>query len=147
MVPWGSSQCDKSSPMPGENRPCHWGVVNGGCDFVGRPHISHSFTTPHPMVYETSQATQNIFSDRWNFSRWKINVCKMKRLVVHPVVREHLCGILKVPKGFPKFPMELMVSALGSTFRKEEVGVRFPRLASSLPQVLLVKDWVWKYSS
>ena len=30
----------------------------------------------------------------------------MKRLIVHPIVWEQLCGILKAPKGFLKFPME-----------------------------------------
>ena len=37
------------------------------------------------------------------FSRWKINICKMKGLIVHPIEWERLCEILKVPKGFPKF--------------------------------------------
>ena len=32
----------------------------------------------------------------------------MKGLIVHPAIWEHLCGILKVPKGFPKFPMEFL---------------------------------------
>jgi hypothetical protein len=31
--------------------------VNGGFGFLNRPHPSHPFTAPHPMVYETSQAT------------------------------------------------------------------------------------------
>ena len=80
----------------------------------------------------------------------KINVCKMKGLVVHLIVWDHLCGILKVPMGFPKFSMEfqlksytnaliqwvhfisrlslirgldLMASTFGSTSKKEEVGV------------------------
>ena len=30
----------------------------------------------------------------------------MKGLIVHPIVWEHLCGILKVSRGFPKFLME-----------------------------------------
>ena len=30
----------------------------------------------------------------------------MKRLIIHPIVHEHLCVILKVPIGFPKFAME-----------------------------------------
>jgi hypothetical protein len=36
--------------------------------------------------------------------------------------------------------LELVASALGSTFGKEEVGFRFLMLASSLLQVLLMKD-------
>ena len=34
----------------------------------------------------------------------------------------------------------MMASALGSSFWKEEVGIQFPVLASSPPQVLLMKD-------
>ena len=34
------------------------------------------------------------------------DVCKMMGLIVHLVVWEHLCGIVKVPGRFPKFPME-----------------------------------------
>jgi hypothetical protein len=54
--------------------------------------------------------------------------------------------VLKVPNGVPrrvvikfisrlviKRGLELMTSIVGSTFRKEEAGVRFPPLASSLP--------------
>ena len=29
----------------------------------------------------------------------------MKGLTIRLIVREHLCGISKVPKGFPKFPL------------------------------------------
>ena len=36
--------------------------------------------------------------------------------------------------------LELMASTLGSTFKNQEVRVRFPPLASSPPQVLLIKD-------
>ena len=52
------------------------------------------------MVYENARATQ-----QKTFDIWKINVCKMKGLIVHPVVWEHLCGILEVLE-IPKFPME-----------------------------------------
>ena len=92
-------------------------------------------------------------SDEWNFSGWTINVCKMKGLIVHPIVWEHWCGILKVPTWFPKFPMEfpgleLMASTLGSTFRKEELGVCFPPTSSPPPQVtfnevLSLKIFIW----
>ena len=34
--------------------PCHRGVVNGACGFMGRPHPSHSFIAPHPTGYETA---------------------------------------------------------------------------------------------
>ena len=36
--------------------PCHWGVVNGGCGFMDRPHSSHPFPVSHPTVYKTSRA-------------------------------------------------------------------------------------------
>ena len=36
--------------------------------------------------------------------------------------------------------LELMDGTFGSTFGKEEVGVRFPLLVSSLSQFLLMKD-------
>ena len=45
----------------------------------------------------------------------------------------------KVPSGVPR-GLELIASIPGPTFGKEEVGVRLPPLASSLPQVLLMKD-------
>jgi hypothetical protein len=32
----------------------------------------------------------------------------MKGLIDHPTVWENLCGTLKVPIGFPKFPMEFL---------------------------------------
>ena len=63
--------------------PCHWGVtgvVNGGCGYVGRPHPSHPFTTPHPTVYETSRTTRKkkkllmdeISADEKSmFTRWR----------------------------------------------------------------------------
>jgi hypothetical protein len=54
-------------------------------------------------VYETVRATQEKKTFRWMN---KISLCKMKELIVHPIVQEHLCGNLKVPIGFPKFPME-----------------------------------------
>ena len=80
----------------------------------------------------------------WNFSGWRINVFKMKGLIVHPVVREYLCGILKVPKVPNGVPLHWSSqrtwswcpSALVSTFGKEELGVLFPSLASSLPYFL-----------
>ena len=31
--------------------PCHIGVVNEACGFVGRSHPSHSFIAPHHTVY------------------------------------------------------------------------------------------------
>ena len=52
-----------------------------------------------------------------------MSVCKMKGLIVHLVVREPLCGILKVFKLVIERVLELMASTLGSTFGKEEVGV------------------------
>jgi hypothetical protein len=36
--------------------------------------------------------------------------------------------------------LDFMASALGATFGKEQVGVRFTRLAPSLPQVFSMKD-------
>ena len=61
-----------------------------------------------------------------NFGKWKINVCKMKGLVVmpithsssewfnfpeEPIVWEYMCGILKPPRRFHEFPMEFSVNA------------------------------------
>ena len=70
-------------------------------------------TTSKPFVHRSPSyslwnclGNPNFFSDRWNFSRWRINVCKVKGLIVHMVTWEHLCEILKVPRGFLVFPME-----------------------------------------
>ena len=54
---------------------------------------------PILKTYETSWATRNKNSDWWNFNRWKINVCKMKGLIVRPVICEHLCGLWRFPKS------------------------------------------------
>ena len=81
--------------------PCHWCVVNEGCVVVSRSHPSRPFTQPHPMVYETAHVARKKTSGGWN-----INVYKMEGLIVHLIVWEHLCGILRVPIGFPKPPME-----------------------------------------
>ena len=77
-----------------------------GYAVVGKLHSSHLFKEPHPTVYETTRATRKQISNGWNVGRWKFKVCKVKGLIVHPMVWEHLCGILKVSIGFPKFPME-----------------------------------------
>ena len=81
---WGREQPQAPPPIP-----CHRGVVNEGCGFVSRPHPSHLFIVPQPTVHEISWATWNFFSDGWNFSGWKLNICKMKGLIVHPVVWKH----------------------------------------------------------
>jgi hypothetical protein len=73
----------------------------GKCGFVGRPHPSHLFTTPQNCSGNLKKT-----SDGKNFNIWKTIVCKMKGLIVHPVVWEHLCAILKVPIRFIAFPME-----------------------------------------
>ena len=96
----------KNFPDHCRRRPGHWGLLNGVCGFMGRPHPSHPFMALHLMVYGIYRATWKKIktSNKWNFSRWEIDVCKMKASIVHPVVWEHLCGILKVPKfpmGFP----------------------------------------------
>jgi hypothetical protein len=40
----------------------------------------------------------------WNVGGWNVNAWKMKGLIVHPIVWDHLCGIWKVPlvpNGYP----------------------------------------------
>ena len=63
-------------------------------------------TTSNPSIHiAPSYCLPNLLGnpekiyDRWNFNGWKIDVCKMKGLIFHLVVWEHLCGILKVPKA------------------------------------------------
>ena len=55
--------------------------MNEGCVVMGRPYPSHPFTTPHPIIYEIVRVTWEKTSNEWNFSGWKINVCKMKGLI------------------------------------------------------------------
>jgi hypothetical protein len=50
----------------------------------------------------------------------------MKGLIVHPVVWEHLCGILKVSKGFPKLPMKFPGVDGGGDFIQREVFQALP---------------------
>ena len=57
--------------------------MNEGCVVVGIPHPSHPFTEPHPMVYEIARASRK---EKKPFDRLKINVYKMKGLIVHPIV-------------------------------------------------------------
>ena len=59
-------------------------------------------TTPKPFIPNTSSySLRNCFGSpeknfrQWNFSGWKMNVCKMKGLIIHPIIWKHLCGILK----------------------------------------------------
>ena len=61
----------------------------------------------HPILRSTKllRLLQKNFQ-RMKFGRWKINVCKMKGLIVHPTIWEHLCVILRVPNEFPNSPME-----------------------------------------
>ena len=74
----------------------------------------------------------------------------MKELIIHPIVWEHYVGFWRFSKGSLRSQwsrekgLELMASTLGSTFQKEEVGVRLPLwLASSPLQVLLMKAFVY----
>ena len=59
-------------------RPCHQGVVNGGCVVVGKPHPSHPFTMSHHMVYEIARAIRKKISmdkisadEKTMFARWR----------------------------------------------------------------------------
>ena len=57
-------------------------------------HIEAIHSHSHPTVYKTVRAVWEKKFNGWNFGGWKINVCKMKGFIVHPIVWEHLCGIL-----------------------------------------------------
>ena len=130
---WWASGLHGNSPM--SLRRCEWRVCGRG-QTTSKPSIHNA---PFCGLWNCSGNPRKPY-DGWNFSGWKINVCKMKGLIVHPIVWEHWNGILKVPTGFPKFSMEfpgleLMASTLGSTFRKEELGVWFPPTTSPPLQV------------
>ena len=92
------SQCRNYIPTT----PCHWGTVNGGCGFVGRPHKSHPFKVPRPIVYEIVRAisqkmpTNEILANEKSvFSRWG-------SWLFIPL-NENICvGFWR----FPKFPIE-----------------------------------------
>jgi hypothetical protein len=82
--------------------------------------------TSKPSIHNSSSYGVRKFSavwekttDGWTYSGWKVNVCKMKGLIVRPVVWEHLCGIWKVP-----------IVPNGVPGGKEEAGVRVPPLAT-----------------
>jgi hypothetical protein len=75
-------------------RRCEWRVWVSWVDHIRVIH----FTTPHRTVYGASWATpQKKPFDGWDFSGWKIDVHKVKGLIVRSVVWEHSCGSLKVP--------------------------------------------------
>lgn len=83
-----------SNPLP---PPRYWGVVDGGCGFVSRPHPIHPFKTSHPTVYETSRTSpqktpiDEILTDEKSvFTRWR------GRLFIR--LYENICV------GFWKFP-------------------------------------------
>ena len=88
-------------PPPMSLRRCEWRVWFPG-QTTSKPSIHNA---PSHGLWNCSGILKKT-SDGWIFSRWNLNVCKMKGLIFHPVVWEHLCGILKVPIGSPKFPME-----------------------------------------
>jgi len=87
--------------------PCHWGVVDGGCVVVCRPHPSHPFTKFHPTFNETAHATREKIKimtvEKSMSARWRGWLC-------HPITWELLCGILKVPVWFLKSPTEFPAS-------------------------------------
>ena len=51
-----SRKTPESSSSKEPRRPCHWGLLNGGCGFVGKSHPSHPLMALHPTVYKTSRA-------------------------------------------------------------------------------------------
>ena len=63
---------------------CKWRVCGHG----------QTTSKPHPMVYKTTRAYWKKSSSVWKFGGWKIKVCMMKELIVHPTVWENLCGTL-----------------------------------------------------
>ena len=70
-------------------------------------------TTSKPSIHRATSYDLRNFSGNPNFFLLideilvdEKNVYKMQRLIIHPTVYEHLWGILRVPRGFPKFPME-----------------------------------------
>ena len=72
--------------------PCHWGLVNGFV-WLWANHIQATHSQSH--ILRSTKLLGQIGQEHPMDE--KINVCKMKGLIVHPIVWEHLCGILKVP--------------------------------------------------
>ena len=120
---------------PTSLRRCEWRVCGRG-QTASKPSI-HKV---HLMVYKTAWATQKNHCGRWNFGEWKLNVCKMKGLIVYPI------AYVWDFEGSERDPWVFNVVPRSSTFRKKEVGLRIPPLASSPSQVNLMEDLVCKFS-
>ena len=115
---WLSTTLGTLKTIPPLPPSCHSSAVNVGCVVVGKPHPSHPFIEPHPTIYEISRATRIFFFLIDEILVDEKNVYKMQRLIIHPTVYEHLWGILRVPRGFPKFPMEPPPPPLPNTWEQ-----------------------------
>ena len=88
---------------------CHWGDVNEGYGFVGRPHPCHPSIPSAPSYgLRDCSGSSKKTSNGWNFNALNINVCKMKGLLFIPLYENTCVGFWR----FPKFPMELPLCSL-----------------------------------
>ena len=87
LPPWEAGVCINLSTKGGGGgrcmslRRCEWRVC--GC---GRPHPSHPFIEPNPTVYKIAWAAQEEIPTDKILADEEIDVCKMKELIVHPIV-------------------------------------------------------------
>jgi hypothetical protein len=81
--------------------PCHWGVMNGGCVVVGRPHPSHPFMESHLIIYEDARATW-----KKTFQRMRNQCLQDERVDCSSHCMRSFVWDVKVPRGSPKFPTE-----------------------------------------
>ena len=75
-------------------RRCEWRVWFRG-QTTSKPSIH---TTPSYGLRNCVGNPEDKTYDQWHFSGWENHMWKMKGLIVHPIMWEHLCGIFKVPK-------------------------------------------------
>ena len=73
--------------------------MDGRCVAVGKPHPSLPFTEHHLTMYKIARATRRKLHTDENLADEKKHVCNMEGSIVHPIVRKHLCGILKNPSA------------------------------------------------
>ena len=79
--------------------PCHGGVVKGRCVVMGKPHPSHPFTKPHPMVYEPARTTQKFLSMDEILANEKSMFASWRDSLWIPSYESICVGFWRFPKG------------------------------------------------